>query len=70
MKCISYLCWNSIVVIELLLIFSPICDIEVPERLSSSYEQLKSYHLVERCVHVPAREGSEEEILLVHRSET
>ncbi|NXE97130.1 HDA10 deacetylase, partial [Menura novaehollandiae] len=52
-----------------LLIFSPICDIEVPERLSSSYEQLKSYHLVERCVHVPAREGSEEEILLVHSSE-
>ncbi|NXJ82334.1 HDA10 deacetylase, partial [Trogon melanurus] len=44
----------------------PICDIEVPERLSSSYEQLKCYHLVERCVHVPAREGSEEEILLVH----
>ncbi|NXF38810.1 HDA10 deacetylase, partial [Nyctibius bracteatus] len=52
-----------------LLIFSPICDIEVPERLSSSYEQLKRYHLVERCVHVPAREGSEEEILLVHSSE-
>ncbi|NXA11421.1 HDA10 deacetylase, partial [Sapayoa aenigma] len=47
----------------------PICDIEVPERLSSSYEQLKCYHLVERCVHVPAREGSEEEILLVHSSE-
>ncbi|NXG66302.1 HDA10 deacetylase, partial [Hemiprocne comata] len=48
----------------------PVCDIEVPERLSASYEQLKRYHLVERCVHVPAREGSEEEILLVHRSET
>ncbi|XP_064904991.1 polyamine deacetylase HDAC10 isoform X2 [Columba livia] len=47
----------------------PVCDIEVPERLSSSYEQLKCYHLVERCVHVPAREGSEEEILLVHSSE-
>ncbi|NWJ10314.1 HDA10 deacetylase, partial [Crypturellus undulatus] len=47
----------------------PICDIEVPERLSSSYEQLKRYHLVERCVRVPAREGSEEEILLVHSSE-
>ncbi|NWU83420.1 HDA10 deacetylase, partial [Onychorhynchus coronatus] len=52
-----------------LLIFSPICDIEVPERLSSSYEQLKCYQFVERCVHVPAREGSEEEILLVHSSE-
>uniref|UniRef100_A0A8D0G3F9 Histone deacetylase 10 n=1 Tax=Strix occidentalis caurina TaxID=311401 RepID=A0A8D0G3F9_STROC len=47
----------------------PVCDIEVPERLSSSYEQLKRYHLVERCVRVPVREGSEEEILLVHRSE-
>ncbi|NXJ38520.1 HDA10 deacetylase, partial [Ciconia maguari] len=47
----------------------PVCDIEVPERLSSSYEQLKCYHLVERCVRVPAREGSEEEILLVHSSE-
>ncbi|KAF1485668.1 Histone deacetylase 10, partial [Pygoscelis antarcticus] len=46
-----------------------VCDIEVPERLSFSYEQLKCYHLVERCVHVPAREGSEEEILLVHSSE-
>ncbi|NXB93137.1 HDA10 deacetylase, partial [Vidua chalybeata] len=47
----------------------PICDIEVPERLSSSYEQLRSYRLLERCVPLPAREGSEEEILLVHRSE-
>ncbi|XP_009082448.1 PREDICTED: histone deacetylase 10, partial [Acanthisitta chloris] len=47
----------------------PICDIEVPERLSSSYEQLKCYHVVERCVHVPSRLGSEEEILLVHSSE-
>ncbi|NWH66244.1 HDA10 deacetylase, partial [Geococcyx californianus] len=52
-----------------LLIFSPVCDIEVPERLSSSYEQLKHYCLVERCVHMPAREGSEEEILLVHSME-
>ncbi|XP_065599598.1 polyamine deacetylase HDAC10 isoform X1 [Cyrtonyx montezumae] len=47
----------------------PLCDIEVPERLSASYEQLQCYHLVERCVPVPAREGSEEEILLVHSSE-
>ncbi|KAF1475472.1 Histone deacetylase 10, partial [Eudyptula minor novaehollandiae] len=46
-----------------------VCDIEVPERLSFSYEQLKRYDLVERCVRVPAREGSEEEILLVHSSE-
>ncbi|TFK11507.1 afadin- and alpha-actinin-binding protein [Platysternon megacephalum] len=45
------------------------CDIEVPERLLSSYEQLKHYHLVERCIHVPVREGTEEEIMLVHSSE-
>ncbi|XP_071589896.1 polyamine deacetylase HDAC10 [Heliangelus exortis] len=47
----------------------PVCDIEVPERLSSSYERLKYYGIVERCVPVPAREGSEEEILLVHSPE-
>ncbi|XP_010579622.1 PREDICTED: histone deacetylase 10 [Haliaeetus leucocephalus] len=47
----------------------PVCDIEVPERLSSSYDQLKHYHLVERCVRVPAREATKEEILLVHSSE-
>uniref|UniRef100_A0A8C8RUC0 Histone deacetylase 10 n=1 Tax=Pelusios castaneus TaxID=367368 RepID=A0A8C8RUC0_9SAUR len=47
----------------------PVCDIEVPERLLSSYEQLEYYHLVGRCVHVPIREGSEEEIMLVHSSE-
>uniref|UniRef100_A0A8C0H577 Histone deacetylase 10 n=1 Tax=Chelonoidis abingdonii TaxID=106734 RepID=A0A8C0H577_CHEAB len=47
----------------------PECDIEVPERLLSSYEQLKHYHLVERCIHVPVREGTEEEIMLVHSSE-
>ncbi|XP_048692830.1 polyamine deacetylase HDAC10 isoform X6 [Caretta caretta] len=48
---------------------NPECDIEVPERLLSSYEQLKRYHLLERCVHVPVREGTEEEIMLVHSSE-
>ncbi|EMP38534.1 Histone deacetylase 10 [Chelonia mydas] len=48
---------------------NPECDIEVPERLLSSYEQLKHYHLLERCVHVPVREGTEEEIMLVHSSE-
>ncbi|NXK53949.1 HDA10 deacetylase, partial [Chauna torquata] len=47
----------------------PICDIEVPERLSASYKQLQFYHLVERCVRVPTREGTEDEILLVHSSE-
>ncbi|XP_034982529.2 polyamine deacetylase HDAC10 isoform X4 [Zootoca vivipara] len=47
----------------------PICDIEVPERLSSCYERLKCYNLVERCVSVPVREGTEEEVMLVHSSD-
>uniref|UniRef100_K7G8Y1 Histone deacetylase 10 n=1 Tax=Pelodiscus sinensis TaxID=13735 RepID=K7G8Y1_PELSI len=47
----------------------PICDIEVPERLLSSYDQLKHYDLVDRCVRIPVREGTEEEIMLVHSSE-
>ncbi|XP_074871506.1 polyamine deacetylase HDAC10 isoform X2 [Carettochelys insculpta] len=47
----------------------PACNIEVPERLLTTYEQLKLYHLVDRCVRVPVREGTEEEIMLVHSSE-
>ncbi|XP_053114120.1 polyamine deacetylase HDAC10 isoform X2 [Hemicordylus capensis] len=47
----------------------PICNIEVPERLSSCYELLKHYNLVERCVPVPVREGTEDEIMLVHSSD-
>ncbi|KAM4748887.1 polyamine deacetylase HDAC10 [Rhinophrynus dorsalis] len=44
----------------------PECAIEVPERLSASYKRLQHYELVERCVRLPVREASEEEILLVH----
>ncbi|XP_015267287.1 PREDICTED: histone deacetylase 10 [Gekko japonicus] len=44
----------------------PICDIEIPERLSSCYKNLKCYNLVERCLSVPVREGTEDEITLVH----
>ncbi|XP_063301144.1 polyamine deacetylase HDAC10 [Pelobates fuscus] len=44
----------------------PECAIEVPERLSKSYERLQHYHLVERCVRLPVREASVEEITLVH----
>uniref|UniRef100_H3B9N9 Histone deacetylase 10 n=1 Tax=Latimeria chalumnae TaxID=7897 RepID=H3B9N9_LATCH len=47
----------------------PACAIEVPERLSCSIERLKHYTLLERCVQVPVREATEEDILLVHRSE-
>ncbi|NXI44690.1 HDA10 deacetylase, partial [Galbula dea] len=63
------LIYNEEMTTHKLLWSDPVCDIEVPERLSSSYEQLERYHLVERCVHVPTREGSKEEILLVHSSE-
>ncbi|XP_068132461.1 polyamine deacetylase HDAC10 isoform X2 [Hyperolius riggenbachi] len=45
------------------------CEIEVPDRLSVSYNTLKHYGLVERCVPLPIREATEEEITLVHSSE-
>ncbi|KAH0616544.1 hypothetical protein JD844_027730 [Phrynosoma platyrhinos] len=51
------------------LFFSPVCEIEVPERLSSCYEHLQRYNLIERCVSVPVREGTEDEIMLVHSSD-
>eukprot|EP00062_Callorhinchus_milii_P006748 gi/632947614/ref/XP_007889135.1/ PREDICTED: histone deacetylase 10 isoform X2 [Callorhinchus milii] len=44
----------------------PACSVEIPERLSSLYEKLKHYGLVERCIPLPIREAVEEEILLVH----
>ncbi|XP_075455969.1 polyamine deacetylase HDAC10 isoform X3 [Ascaphus truei] len=47
----------------------PACAIEVPERLSASYERLQHYDLVRRCVQLPVREASEEEITLVHSPE-
>ncbi|XP_056429723.1 polyamine deacetylase HDAC10 isoform X2 [Hyla sarda] len=47
----------------------PECAIEVPERLSSSYKRLQDYDLVNRCVRLPVREATEEEIMLVHSRE-
>ncbi|XP_078232879.1 polyamine deacetylase HDAC10 isoform X2 [Pogona vitticeps] len=47
----------------------PVCQIEVPERLLSCYERLQDYNLIERCTSVPVREGTEDEILLVHSSD-
>ncbi|XP_075713309.1 polyamine deacetylase HDAC10 isoform X3 [Rhinoderma darwinii] len=47
----------------------PECAIEVPERLSSSYKRLQDYDLVNRCVLLPVREATEEEITLVHSPE-
>ncbi|KAM9311724.1 polyamine deacetylase HDAC10 [Gastrophryne carolinensis] len=45
------------------------CAIEVPERLSASYKRLQHYGLVERCLQIPVREATEEEITLVHSPE-
>ncbi|KAM3927090.1 polyamine deacetylase HDAC10 [Leptodactylus fuscus] len=47
----------------------PECAIEVPERLSCSYKRLQDYDLVNRCVQLPVREATEEEITLVHSPE-
>ncbi|KAG9490117.1 hypothetical protein GDO78_005807 [Eleutherodactylus coqui] len=47
----------------------PECAIEVPERLSSSYKRLQDYDLVNRCIQLPVREATEEEIRLVHSPE-
>ncbi|KAK6482320.1 polyamine deacetylase HDAC10 isoform X1 [Huso huso] len=47
----------------------PECSIEVPERLCVSHTALKSQGLLERCVSLPVREATEEEILLAHSAE-
>ncbi|XP_062928687.1 polyamine deacetylase HDAC10 isoform X1 [Mobula hypostoma] len=44
----------------------PDCSIEIPERLSASFDKLKEYGLLERCVQLSVREATEEEISLVH----
>ncbi|KAM4553730.1 polyamine deacetylase HDAC10 [Fundulus diaphanus] len=52
-----------------LLWVDPACKIEVPERLTASYEALVRSGLSDRCVSVPARQASDAEILLVHSEE-
>ncbi|KAM9754067.1 polyamine deacetylase HDAC10 isoform 2-T2 [Menidia menidia] len=52
-----------------LLWVDPACKIEVPERLTVSYEALVKNGLYQRCVSIPAREATEAEILLVHSEE-
>ncbi|CAG5957741.1 unnamed protein product [Menidia menidia] len=52
-----------------LLWVDPACKIEVPERLTVSYEALVKNGLCQRCVSIPAREATEAEILLVHSEE-
>uniref|UniRef100_A0A672HGW3 Histone deacetylase domain-containing protein n=1 Tax=Salarias fasciatus TaxID=181472 RepID=A0A672HGW3_SALFA len=51
------------------LISSPECEVEVPERLTVSYEALVRSGLADHCVSIPVREATEEEILLIHSEE-
>lgn len=46
---------------------SPMCKIEVPERLVVSYAALQKAGLTQRCVPLPVREATDEDILLAHR---
>ncbi|KAM5172015.1 polyamine deacetylase HDAC10 [Mantella aurantiaca] len=45
------------------------CAVEIPERISVSYKRLQHYGLAERCLQLPVREATEEEIKLVHSPE-
>ncbi|XP_077066233.1 polyamine deacetylase HDAC10-like [Siphateles boraxobius] len=47
----------------------PVCEIEVPERLTVSYEALKKHGVAQRCTQVPVRQATEQEILLAHSEE-
>ncbi|KAK7121849.1 hypothetical protein R3I93_022821 [Phoxinus phoxinus] len=47
----------------------PVCEIEVPERLTVSYEALKTHGVAQRCTQVPVRQATEQEILLAHSEE-
>uniref|UniRef100_A0A3Q3F7Z6 Histone deacetylase 10 n=1 Tax=Labrus bergylta TaxID=56723 RepID=A0A3Q3F7Z6_9LABR len=51
-----------------LLWVDPACKIEVPERLTVTYEALIQNGLTDRCVSVPVREATDADILLVHRT--
>uniref|UniRef100_A0A673HSP3 Histone deacetylase domain-containing protein n=1 Tax=Sinocyclocheilus rhinocerous TaxID=307959 RepID=A0A673HSP3_9TELE len=44
----------------------PVCEIEVPERLTVSYEALKTHGVTQRCKQLPVRQATEQEILLAH----
>lgn len=48
---------------------SPVCKVEVPERLTVSYGALGEKGLADRCVSIPVREATDADILLIHRSE-
>uniref|UniRef100_F6UUE5 Histone deacetylase 10 n=1 Tax=Callithrix jacchus TaxID=9483 RepID=F6UUE5_CALJA len=46
----------------------PECEIERPERLTAALDRLRKCGLEQRCLRLSAREASEEELGLVHRS--
>uniref|UniRef100_A0A2I3SAC5 Histone deacetylase 10 n=1 Tax=Pan troglodytes TaxID=9598 RepID=A0A2I3SAC5_PANTR len=46
----------------------PECEIERPERLTAALDRLRQRGLEQRCLRLSAREASEEELGLVHRS--
>ncbi|KAJ8245688.1 hypothetical protein GJAV_G00273420 [Gymnothorax javanicus] len=48
---------------------SPACEIEVPERLMVSVAALQQLGLYRRCVPLPVREATDEDILLAHSEE-
>uniref|UniRef100_A0A7N9AZZ1 Histone deacetylase 10 n=1 Tax=Mastacembelus armatus TaxID=205130 RepID=A0A7N9AZZ1_9TELE len=52
-----------------LLWVDPACKIEAPERLTVSHEALVRSGLADRCVSIPVREATDEDILLVHSEE-
>ncbi|XP_036376025.1 polyamine deacetylase HDAC10 [Megalops cyprinoides] len=52
-----------------LLWVDPACKIEVPERLTVSYTALQKQGLTQRCVPLPIRQATDEEILLAHSEE-
>ncbi|XP_077567257.1 polyamine deacetylase HDAC10 [Stigmatopora nigra] len=47
----------------------PDCEIERPERLTSSHEALLASGLATRCVSIPVRQATDAEILLIHSQE-
>ncbi|XP_061085462.1 polyamine deacetylase HDAC10 isoform X1 [Conger conger] len=52
-----------------LLWVDPTCKIEVPERLTVSYAALQQRGLAQRCVPLPVREATDQDILLAHSEE-
>ncbi|XP_077452295.1 polyamine deacetylase HDAC10 isoform X2 [Stigmatopora argus] len=52
-----------------LLWLDPDCEIERPERLTSSHEALLQSGLATRCVSIPVRQATDTEILLIHSQE-